>query len=68
VQELEYRIDVCLVTRGANIDTSLFVSKQVSMELSIDIKSDRAMALGSTQPQTRNEYQEYFLGIKAAGA
>ena len=25
------------------------------------------MALGSTQPLT-NEYQEYFLGVKAAGA
>jgi len=29
---------------------------------------DRNMALGSTQPLTRNEYQEYFLGAKAAGA
>ena len=29
--------------------------------------SDRTMALGSTQPLT-NEYQEYFLGIKAADA
>jgi len=26
------------------------------------------MALESTQPLNRNEYQEYFLGIKAAGA
>jgi hypothetical protein len=26
------------------------------------------MALGSTQPLNRNEYQEYFLGVKAAGA
>ena len=25
-------------------------------------------ALGSTQPLTRNEYQEYFLGVKATGA
>jgi hypothetical protein len=24
-------------------------------------------ALGSTQPLNRNEYQEYFLGVKAAG-
>jgi hypothetical protein len=32
--------------------------------------SGRTMALGSTQPVTenRNEYQEYFLGVKAAGA
>jgi hypothetical protein len=26
------------------------------------------MALGWTQPFKRNEYQEYFLGVKAAGA
>ena len=26
------------------------------------------MALGSTQPLNRNEYQVYFLGVKAAGA
>jgi len=26
------------------------------------------MALGSTQPLNRNEYQEHFLGVKAAGA
>jgi hypothetical protein len=25
------------------------------------------MALGSTQPLTKNEYQEYFLGVKVAG-
>jgi hypothetical protein len=30
--------------------------------------SGRTMALGSTQPLTENEYQEYFLGVKAAGA
>jgi len=30
--------------------------------------SDRTMALGSTQPLNRNEYQEYFLGVKAVGA
>jgi hypothetical protein len=30
--------------------------------------SDRTMALGSTQPLNRNEYQEHFLGVKAAGA
>jgi hypothetical protein len=29
--------------------------------------SDRTMALGSTKPLNRNEYQEYFLGVKAAG-
>jgi hypothetical protein len=30
--------------------------------------SGHTMALGSTQPLTRNEYQEYYLGVKAAGA
>jgi hypothetical protein len=30
--------------------------------------SDCTMALGSTQPLNRNEYQEHFLGVKAAGA
>jgi hypothetical protein len=30
--------------------------------------SDRTMALGSTQPLNRNEYQELFLGVKAVGA
>ena len=30
--------------------------------------SGRAVALGSTQSLNRNEYQEYFLGVKAAGA
>jgi hypothetical protein len=28
---------------------------------------DIFLALGSTQPPTRNEYQEYFLGVKAVG-
>ena len=30
--------------------------------------SGRTTALGSTQPSNRNEYQVYFLGVKAAGA
>jgi hypothetical protein len=30
--------------------------------------SGRTMALGLTEPLNRNEYQEYFLGVKAAGA
>jgi membrane-bound lytic murein transglycosylase B len=38
-------------------------------EFFIDINpSDRTMALGSTQPFNRNEYQEYFLGVNAASA
>jgi hypothetical protein len=39
------------------------------MEFFNDINpSDCTMALGSTQPLNRNEYQEYFLGVNAAGA
>jgi hypothetical protein len=39
------------------------------MEFFIDINpSDRTMALGSTQPLNRNEYQVYFLGVHVAGA
>jgi hypothetical protein len=35
----------------------------------IDINSsDRTMALGVDSASNRNEYQEYFLGVKAAGA
>ena len=30
--------------------------------------SDRTMAQESTHPLNRNEYQEHFLGVKAAGA
>ena len=30
--------------------------------------SGRTVSLGPTQPPNRNEYQEYFLGVKAAGA
>jgi hypothetical protein len=38
------------------------------MEFFIEINpSDRAMALGSTQPLT-DEYPEYFLGVKVADA
>jgi hypothetical protein len=29
---------------------------------------DGVMALGLNQPLTENEYQEFFLGVKAAGA
>ena len=30
--------------------------------------SDRTMALGVDSASNRNEYQEYFLGVKTAGA
>jgi hypothetical protein len=39
------------------------------MEYFIDINpSDRTMALGVDPASNRNEYQEYFLGVKAAGS
>jgi hypothetical protein len=39
------------------------------MEFLIDINpSDRTMALGVNSASNRNEYQEYFLGVNAAGA
>jgi hypothetical protein len=38
-----------------------------SLEFFSDNPSDRIVALGSTQPLT-NEYQEFFLGVKTAGA
>jgi hypothetical protein len=39
------------------------------MELFIDINpSDRTMALRSTQPFNRNEYQEYILGVNVVNA
>jgi hypothetical protein len=38
------------------------------MEFFIDINPDRTMALGVDSPYNRNEYQEYFLAVNAAGA
>jgi len=42
----------------------------VSMEFFSDIRnpSGRTMALGVDSASNRNEYQVYFLGVKAAGA
>jgi hypothetical protein len=40
----------------------------VSLDFSVTFPSDRTMALGSTQPPRENEYQEHFMGVKAAGA
>jgi hypothetical protein len=38
------------------------------MEFLIDINPDRIMALGVDSACNKNEYQEYFLGVNAAGA
>ena len=41
----------------------------VSFEFFIDIKSFRShYGTGVDSASNRNEYQEYFLGVKAAGA
>ena len=41
----------------------------VSLEIFIDIKSFRSHYVpGVESASNRNEYQEYFLGVKAAGA
>jgi hypothetical protein len=40
----------------------------VSLDFLIDIPSGRTMALGATQSLTEMSIQEYFLGVKAAGA
>jgi len=51
------------------IGRSLFRSQLVSMEFSSDIKSFQShYGPGIDSASSRNEYQEHFLGIKAAGA
>jgi len=51
------------------IGSSLVRSQIVSSEFSIDIKSFRSYYdRGVDSASNRNEYQEYFLGVKAAGA
>jgi len=48
---------------------SLFRSQVVSVEVFIDIKSFRShYGPGVDSASNRNEYQEHFMGIKAAGA
>ena len=50
------------------IGKSLVRSKMVSVEFFIDIKSFRShYGPGVDSASNRNEYQEYFLGVKAAG-
>ena len=51
------------------IGRSLVRSQLVSLEFFIDIKSFRShYGPGVDSASNRNEYQEYFLGVKAAGA
>jgi len=51
------------------IGRTLVRSQLVSLEFFIDIKSFRShYGPGVDSASIRNEYQEYFLGVKAAGA
>jgi len=51
------------------IERSLVRSQLVSLEFFIDIKSFRShYGPGVDSASNRNEYQEHFLGVKAAGA
>jgi len=51
------------------IGRSLVRSQLVSVEFFIDIKSFRSHYGHEVESTSnRNEYQEYFLGVKAAGA
>jgi hypothetical protein len=51
------------------IGRSLVRSQLVPLEFFIDIKSFRSRyGPGVDLPSNRNVYQEYFLGVKAAGA
>jgi len=48
---------------------SLVRSQLVSVDFSLTYNpSDRTVALGVDSASNRNEYQEYFLGVKVAGA
>ena len=53
----------------ATIGRSLVRSQLVSLEISVDIKSFRShYDTGIDSASNRNEYQEYSLVVKAAGA
>ena len=59
------------VVKGAvlQIERSLVRSKLVSLEFFIDIKSFRShFSPGVDSAFNRNKYQEYSVGVKAAGA
>ena len=51
------------------IGRSLVRSQLVSLEFFIDIKSFRSLyGSGVDSASNKNEYQEHFVGVKAAGA
>jgi len=70
-----FKVSVFNVDRGGTvvkvlqIGRSLVRSQLVSLEFFIDIKSFRShYGPGAESASNRSEYQEYFLGVKAAGA
>ena len=50
------------------IGRSLVRSQLVSLEFFIDVKSRSHYGPGVVSASNRNEYQEHFLGVKAASA
>jgi len=65
------RAGLCKLFYGKPFLTNyLYITSQlVSLEFSIDIKSFRShYGPGVDSASNRNEYQEHFLGVKAAGA
>jgi len=63
------RYTVTAVAAVLQIGRSLVRSLLVSLEFFIDIKSFRShYGPGVDSTSNRNEYQEHFLGVKAAGA
>jgi len=55
--------------RGGTVVKVLVRSQLVSLDHFIDIKSFRShYGHGIDSSSNRNEYQEHFLGVKAAGA
>jgi len=65
----EKKVDLVLVKYVLQIGRSFVRSQLVSLEFFIDIKSFRSHSgPGVDSASNRNEYREYFLGVKAAGA
>ena len=59
----------CSVMSTEYVENNKQKSQLVSLEIFIDIKSFRShYGPGIDSASKRNEYQEHFLGIKAAGA
>jgi hypothetical protein len=53
---------------GTNRKVAGSIPDGVTRYFRLHNSSDRTMALGFDSASNRNEYQEYFLGVKAADA